>query len=270
MSLPTLPFGWGERALAETAAIYGVSGGELIGRGRRENIVEARLACYGGLRLAGASYEAIGLVLERDHTTVIAGVRRAVELAEVDTHFADAVQRIAAAAAQRTPAELAAPASGSVRAELDAQRQRIAELEQRVAELAELLDRGLAELSGHIGTAGAPDIEIRVRQPHEHVLLTHDGHPDGWLSATEARQAWQADLDGCQTMPGYTKELEWQLGSLLELAEQGTMDDVQLFAKIVRSIGFSTYPPRKAMAWLADYRGRAAARRKEKETNDGE
>jgi hypothetical protein len=157
MSLPALPLGWAARAFAVTADVYGVGREALTSRGRRDELMIARLACYAGMRLAGAPYEAIGEQLERDHTTVIAGCRRASEIAAADPAFAATVQRIATAAATRPP-RLPLPAAsdagdGTMSGELEALRGRVAELERQIAQLAELVERGLSELALAVGGA---------------------------------------------------------------------------------------------------------------------
>lgn len=70
----------------------------LIGRQRQKPIARARLALYAGLyRGCETSYPEIGQLLERDHTTVLYGVREAEAEAAADPDYAERLARIVAA-----------------------------------------------------------------------------------------------------------------------------------------------------------------------------
>lgn len=64
--------------VAVVAAHFGVTAGELISASRRREVTEARQAAMLVLHdHMGYSYSDVGRMLDRDHTTVMAGVARA-------------------------------------------------------------------------------------------------------------------------------------------------------------------------------------------------
>lgn len=63
--------------LRNAARLHGTTIGEIMGASRLKNVVAARHAVFVALRAAGWSYPAIGAVMGRDHTTVMAGVKKA-------------------------------------------------------------------------------------------------------------------------------------------------------------------------------------------------
>lgn len=70
---------WKDRAIAiiaEVGQLAGVSPEEMLGRNRRRLVAETRRrAMYEVRERMGLSYPEIGLVFDRDHSTVIAGCR---------------------------------------------------------------------------------------------------------------------------------------------------------------------------------------------------
>ncbi len=66
-----------ETVIAEAGALVGLSGTELLSRCRgRRHVVGRQLAMYALRELTPLSYPEIAKIFNRDHTTVIAGVRR--------------------------------------------------------------------------------------------------------------------------------------------------------------------------------------------------
>jgi chromosomal replication initiation ATPase DnaA len=68
-------WGW---MVESVAARHGVSVEDILGRARTKLISEARhdlMACLWG---SGLAFAEIGRMLDRDHTTIISGVRRAI------------------------------------------------------------------------------------------------------------------------------------------------------------------------------------------------
>jgi len=54
---------------------YGVTAQEIYGRSREKTIQAARVAVYQKMRDIGMSYPEIGRVMERNHTTILMGLR---------------------------------------------------------------------------------------------------------------------------------------------------------------------------------------------------
>lgn len=67
--------GWLEPARAAARA-HGVRVEDLVGRARSRSVAVARGQLWTELHDAGASYPELGAVFGRDHTSVLAGVRR--------------------------------------------------------------------------------------------------------------------------------------------------------------------------------------------------
>lgn len=62
--------------IAQCAAAYGVTVELLMSRNREPMVVRARQEAYWHLRQRELSYPAIGRIFDRDHSTIMAGVRR--------------------------------------------------------------------------------------------------------------------------------------------------------------------------------------------------
>lgn len=62
--------------LERLAKARGLEPEEILARSRDPELVKARAALYGSLRLLGWSYEAIGRAVGRDHQTILFAVRR--------------------------------------------------------------------------------------------------------------------------------------------------------------------------------------------------
>jgi chromosomal replication initiator protein len=82
--------------LAVVAREYGIEADELRGPRRTRSVAEARLMAYALLRdTAGMSYPEIGAALgDRDHTTVMAGVRSTARRIAGDAYAAAAFARM--------------------------------------------------------------------------------------------------------------------------------------------------------------------------------
>ena len=63
------------QAIQDVSAATGVSVEDLLGRGRRREITQARQLAMFIAREKGAAYSVIARVFGRDHTTIIHGVR---------------------------------------------------------------------------------------------------------------------------------------------------------------------------------------------------
>lgn len=61
------------------AAEYHVTVSDVLGRGRTQSVTAARQAVMADLRALGKSLPEIGRYLDRDHTTVLLGIRKAHE-----------------------------------------------------------------------------------------------------------------------------------------------------------------------------------------------
>lgn len=72
-----------EPALRAVCARYFVSLEEVLGRSRMKAIAQARRGCFAAMRVRGLSLPDIGRLLDRDHTTVLAGIRTPERRAEV-------------------------------------------------------------------------------------------------------------------------------------------------------------------------------------------
>lgn len=64
------------RIASEVSQVSGVSLEEMQGRDRRKHIVAARQVCYWQARKSGHSLPEIGRFFNRDHTTVLSGIRK--------------------------------------------------------------------------------------------------------------------------------------------------------------------------------------------------
>lgn len=94
---------WEDQVLAEVAAAYVVDVETLKGSSRAARVVEARHVAFWVLRQQGLSLPAIGRLMNRDHKTVLHGVRRVegsqtLRAIAIDLHGRPAVGRLRAAA----------------------------------------------------------------------------------------------------------------------------------------------------------------------------
>ncbi len=81
-----------EIIITAVSDLFGVSMGDIRGKRRPQRIVRARHAInLLARKLTKTSLKAIGAAMSRDHTTVMASVRRAEALAESDEDFADKI-----------------------------------------------------------------------------------------------------------------------------------------------------------------------------------
>jgi chromosomal replication initiation ATPase DnaA len=102
--IPILPIG---RLVVEAAAATGLRAAEIIGTGRRNDLVYARWAItWASRQKTIASFPQIGRVLHRDHTTLVAGVQRARELRERHAGFRALCDRLAASIEAPAPDNL--------------------------------------------------------------------------------------------------------------------------------------------------------------------
>ena len=67
---------------------------DLVGSARFSFLLPARFAAYKALRLRGWSYPMIGKLMNRDHSSIIHGVKRADYMMEKDPDFADKVKQL--------------------------------------------------------------------------------------------------------------------------------------------------------------------------------
>jgi chromosomal replication initiation ATPase DnaA len=88
-----------------TCAAYQITQDELLGGGRKRLATEARLVTYWLYRVyTPLSTLAIGELLSKDHSTVIAGARRCVRMRERDERFRAFTDELAAAVERRKQA----------------------------------------------------------------------------------------------------------------------------------------------------------------------
>jgi chromosomal replication initiation ATPase DnaA len=78
------------------ARMFEVPTSRLKGYARAEGAREARFALYRALHLRGHTYSAIGIMLDRDHSTVLHGVREADKLIAQCPDYAAKVAELAA------------------------------------------------------------------------------------------------------------------------------------------------------------------------------
>lgn len=67
---------WLPALIEDVAKLYRTVPTEVMGRGREARIANARHTVYWSLREAGLSLPAIGRVMDRDHSTVLSGIRK--------------------------------------------------------------------------------------------------------------------------------------------------------------------------------------------------
>lgn len=85
------------RAASEAARVFEVPQREILGRVRVPSVSRARQAVYAALYDGcQTSYQEMAWRLDRDHSTLVYGVKRAREMAEDDTDFAAALARVCA------------------------------------------------------------------------------------------------------------------------------------------------------------------------------
>lgn len=83
-----------KEVILKAAQEFRVSYSDLAGRARDRRTCRARFALYKAFRLRGASYVQIARWLERDHSTVIHGVRVAEQIICEEPEYKDKVDRI--------------------------------------------------------------------------------------------------------------------------------------------------------------------------------
>ena len=89
-----------QRAVQEAAELFEVPIRAITGRGRRPAVTRARLAVYAALYAAcETSYTDMAERLDRDHSTLIYGVRKAHEMADADPEYQTRLERLTAATA---------------------------------------------------------------------------------------------------------------------------------------------------------------------------
>ncbi len=76
------------------ADLFDISPEDLLSSKRRQRITHARMALYAGLRKRGWSYPRIGMFCNRDHSTIIYGVRAAEELMRRYPAYAEKVEKV--------------------------------------------------------------------------------------------------------------------------------------------------------------------------------
>lgn len=81
--------------IAAAAEIFDLTPSEILGRGRTREVTRGRFGLYKALRLRGWSYLRIGAYLDRDHATIIYGVRQAEEMMRRHPSYAEKVQLLA-------------------------------------------------------------------------------------------------------------------------------------------------------------------------------
>jgi chromosomal replication initiator protein len=80
-----------ERILEAVGDRYGVTIAQIRGQGRRRDIVKARHMSIGMIRMiTGMSFEQIGLVVDRDHTSASYAYHRCSYWAQLDPAFSAA------------------------------------------------------------------------------------------------------------------------------------------------------------------------------------
>lgn len=67
---------WLPALVEDVAKVYRTIPEEVMGRSREGTLPNARHAVYWSLREAGLSLPAIGRVMDRDHSTVLSGIRK--------------------------------------------------------------------------------------------------------------------------------------------------------------------------------------------------
>lgn len=76
--------------------LFMVPTGHITGLARSDGAREARFALYRALRTRGHTYNSIGRLLDRDHTTVLSGVRQADKLIATCPEYAAKVDKLVA------------------------------------------------------------------------------------------------------------------------------------------------------------------------------
>lgn len=117
-----------DQLITTTAYLFQVDRAALLGRSRVARIAEARQALAWALRQSDWTLEAIGELLDRDHTTIIYAIDRIDRKARHNPPFAARLQALTAQAQEppQPPATL---------------RDRVAELEARIATLEAMVQR---------------------------------------------------------------------------------------------------------------------------------
>lgn len=97
---PTLTQARIDRAVEKASDIFEVPRREIVSRCRLPRSCEARLSVYAALyRTCQTSYPELSRMLNRDHTTLISGIRKIEGLARADKDYETALIQIAQAAA---------------------------------------------------------------------------------------------------------------------------------------------------------------------------
>lgn len=73
--------------MREASYMFKISQRDIASKDRFHFIMPARFAVWKALKDTGCSYSQIGRWFERDHSTIISGVRRASEMAEHDMDY---------------------------------------------------------------------------------------------------------------------------------------------------------------------------------------
>jgi len=86
-----------ERGVQEAARVFEVPHREILSKIRVPSITRARMALYAAIYDAcQTSYPEMAWRLQRDHTTLLHGVKRARQMAEDDSEYAVALARVCA------------------------------------------------------------------------------------------------------------------------------------------------------------------------------
>lgn len=84
-----------ERAIQETARVFEIPHREVLSKLRIPSVTRARQALYAAIYDAcQTSYPEMAWRLQRDHTTLVYGVKRARAMAEDDSEYAVALARV--------------------------------------------------------------------------------------------------------------------------------------------------------------------------------
>lgn len=73
--------------LREAAYMFKTSQRDILGKDRFHFLMPARFAVWKALKDTGCSYAQVGRWFDRDHTTIIHGVRRANQMVEQDVDY---------------------------------------------------------------------------------------------------------------------------------------------------------------------------------------
>ena len=85
-----------QELLHECSRMFRISPEDIMSRRRAKPILMARYAMYAGLRRRGWSFPAIGRFMQRDHSSVQVGTRKAQQYIEQHAEYAAKVSALAA------------------------------------------------------------------------------------------------------------------------------------------------------------------------------